>query len=52
MEDEYIFPDGFRVVRPYVHEFEVQVKGRWIGQSVLDMFCTEFPFYRYIEGVK
>eukprot|EP01062_Namystynia_karyoxenos_P042470 TRINITY_DN31043_c0_g1_i2.p1 TRINITY_DN31043_c0_g1~~TRINITY_DN31043_c0_g1_i2.p1 ORF type:complete len:537 (+),score=161.58 TRINITY_DN31043_c0_g1_i2:79-1611(+) len=40
---EFEFRDGLRCVVPYWHDFTVHVKGRWVGKTVLDMFCDDFP---------
>eukprot|EP01065_Artemidia_motanka_P033661 TRINITY_DN4067_c6_g1_i1.p1 TRINITY_DN4067_c6_g1~~TRINITY_DN4067_c6_g1_i1.p1 ORF type:complete len:451 (+),score=97.76 TRINITY_DN4067_c6_g1_i1:105-1457(+) len=40
--EDYEFKDGLRLVKPYWHNFTVHVKGRWVGMTVLDMFCTDF----------
>ena len=45
--------DGFvRVVEPYVHSYTSHVKARWIGKSVLDVYCNEFGGYsrQYYES--
>eukprot|EP01012_Entosiphon_sulcatum_P015248 TRINITY_DN20246_c0_g1_i1.p1 TRINITY_DN20246_c0_g1~~TRINITY_DN20246_c0_g1_i1.p1 ORF type:complete len:467 (+),score=62.34 TRINITY_DN20246_c0_g1_i1:27-1427(+) len=36
---------NFRWVRPYFFAFEVFVKGRWIGRTVIDVLSHEFPYY-------
>ena len=45
-EGKYIFSlDGRRDVSGYVHTFEANVKGSWIGESLLDVYTFEFPSY-------
>ncbi|OQR86176.1 hypothetical protein ACHHYP_10846 [Achlya hypogyna] len=34
--------DGYRHVAPYEHTFQVHVKERWLGKSLLDLFLVEF----------
>ncbi|ETV79503.1 hypothetical protein, variant 1 [Aphanomyces astaci] len=38
-------PDGFRYVAPYKHKFQVHVKARWFGKTLLQMFVEEFGGY-------
>ncbi|GAB1221311.1 hypothetical protein ENUP19_0078G0044 [Entamoeba nuttalli] len=38
----YFFEDGFRRVIPYYKEFQVNVKGRWIGKSIGEIYRSEF----------
>ena len=45
--------DGFvRSIEPYTHTFHAHVKARWIGKSLLDVYCDEFGGYsrRYYES--
>ncbi|KAF0684341.1 Aste57867_23654 [Aphanomyces stellatus] len=37
--------DGFRYVAPYEHTFQVYVKARWFGKTLLQMFVEEFGGY-------
>ena len=41
----YTCTGGLQLVRPYLFEFSVPVKGRWVGHTVLDLFANEFPYY-------
>lgn len=41
----YELKHGLRFVKPYDHEFTTFVKRRWIGSSLLDVFCAEFKAY-------
>ncbi|KDO26255.1 hypothetical protein SPRG_08331 [Saprolegnia parasitica CBS 223.65] len=34
--------DGYRHVAPYMHTFQVHVKARWFGKTLLDLFLSEF----------
>ncbi|CAK4080049.1 unnamed protein product [Aphanomyces euteiches] len=34
--------EGFRYVLPYEHKFEVYVKARWFGKTLLHLFLDEF----------
>jgi len=34
-----------RVVQPYPYTFRSFAKARWVGRSVLDVYCTEFGSY-------
>ncbi|MEW5311227.1 MAG: hypothetical protein WDW38_002959 [Sanguina aurantia] len=43
LPDHYILVDHLRLVRPYHFDFKCNVKGRWDGQLLLDVFCKEFP---------
>eukprot|EP00667_Euglena_gracilis_P012938 EG_transcript_13318 len=45
MATDYEVRDGLRHVRPYLFEFSVPVKGRWVGHTLLDHFASEFPHY-------
>lgn len=36
---------GLRFVRKYKHEFTTYAKRRWLGQSLLQIFSTEFKAY-------
>ncbi|EQC37532.1 hypothetical protein, variant [Saprolegnia diclina VS20] len=38
----HTMPDGYRHVAPYEHTFQVHVKARWFGKSLLDLFLLEF----------
>ncbi|BFU26155.1 RNA pseudouridylate synthase, putative [Entamoeba histolytica] len=40
----YFFEDGFRRVIPYYKEFQVNVKGRWIGKSIGEIYRSEFKY--------
>ncbi|OQR97978.1 hypothetical protein THRCLA_06819 [Thraustotheca clavata] len=33
---------GYRTVAPYKHTFQVHVKARWFGKTLLDLFMLEF----------
>ncbi|CAG8436998.1 10492_t:CDS:2 [Ambispora gerdemannii] len=39
---EYYLEEGLRKVKPYYFEFQTYAKGRWIGKSISNVFCTEF----------
>ncbi|CAG8595912.1 13674_t:CDS:2 [Ambispora leptoticha] len=39
---DYYLEGGLRKVKPYYFEFQAYAKGRWIGKSISDVFCTEF----------
>ena len=44
---------GFvRTIEPYIHTFHTHVKARWIGKSLLDVYCDEFGGYsrKYYES--
>jgi tRNA pseudouridine synthase 9 len=37
---------GFvRIVEPYAHTYDTHVKARWVGKSLLDVYCDEFGAY-------
>ncbi|GES90577.1 RNA pseudouridylate synthase domain-containing protein 2 [Rhizophagus clarus] len=38
----YYFENGLRKIKPYYYEYQAFAKGRWLGRSVFDIFCTEF----------
>ncbi|RIA93644.1 pseudouridine synthase [Glomus cerebriforme] len=38
----YYFEKGLRKVKPYYYEYQAFAKGRWLGRSIFDIFCTEF----------
>jgi 23S rRNA-/tRNA-specific pseudouridylate synthase len=42
-----------RTVEPYPHTFSTFAKARWVGRTVLDVYCTEFGSYpkSYYESV-
>ena len=31
-----------RIVRPYPYTFATFAKARWVGRTVLDVYCSEF----------
>ena len=39
---EYSIVDGVRYVKPYVHEFVTNAKGRWLQRELLEVLTTEF----------
>ncbi|XP_028578587.2 pseudouridylate synthase RPUSD2 [Podarcis muralis] len=41
-ETSYYFEGGLRKVRPYYFDFQTYCKGRWVGESLLHVFGTEF----------
>ncbi|KAK9829153.1 hypothetical protein WJX72_004212 [[Myrmecia] bisecta] len=41
--EDYVRSNGIRLVKPYYFDFVANVKRRWIGQTVLDVFTQEFP---------
>jgi 23S rRNA-/tRNA-specific pseudouridylate synthase len=45
---------GFRIIEPYYYCYRTFVKGRWLGKTLAEMFCSEFrdrhPLY-YSEAV-
>ena len=41
----YEIKHGLRFVKAYSHEFTTFTKRRWIGQSLLDVFCKEFKAF-------
>eukprot|EP00276_Gloeochaete_wittrockiana_P011317 CAMPEP_0184646674 /NCGR_PEP_ID=MMETSP0308-20130426/3415_1 /TAXON_ID=38269 /ORGANISM="Gloeochaete witrockiana, Strain SAG 46.84" /LENGTH=549 /DNA_ID=CAMNT_0027076915 /DNA_START=569 /DNA_END=2218 /DNA_ORIENTATION=+ len=49
---EYHFAHGLRYVLPYKFNFIVNVKRRWVGRNLVDVFFAEFPYYprNYYEG--
>jgi S4 domain len=38
----YTDEHGLRHVPPYVHEFQTFAKDRWVGTTLLDVYCSEF----------
>jgi hypothetical protein len=40
--DEAVVKDGYRFVKPFIRDYRVHCKGRWIGQSLLDSYCSEY----------
>jgi tRNA pseudouridine32 synthase len=38
----YTDAHGLRHVPPYVHEFQTFAKDRWVGTTLLDVYCSEF----------
>jgi hypothetical protein len=40
--DEAVVRDGYRFVKPFIRDYRVHCKGRWIGQSLLDAYCSEY----------
>jgi hypothetical protein len=38
----YFIKDGLRHVHEYEHTIEINVKGRWCGQSVQQVYATDF----------
>jgi 23S rRNA-/tRNA-specific pseudouridylate synthase len=42
--EDYVIVDGkYRLVRPYHFDFLCSIKQRWAGQTIVDIFCREFP---------
>jgi hypothetical protein len=41
----YYFRNGLRFVHSYSHEFSCHVKRRWIGQSLLKIYSSEFKAF-------
>ncbi|KAJ3190632.1 RNA pseudouridylate synthase domain containing protein 2 [Irineochytrium annulatum] len=39
---EFYFENGLRKVKPYWYIHRVHAKGRWLGKTLFDVFCTEF----------
>ncbi|CAN6472255.1 unnamed protein product [Victoria cruziana] len=53
--EDYVFKDGRRLVKPYFFEFICNVKNRWAGKSVVDLFAHEFrqrPRDYYIAAIE
>lgn len=42
VEDDFIFRDGLRLVKPYFFDYFASVKRRWAGKSIADVFSSEF----------
>lgn len=38
---EYYFKEGFRLVRPYFHFFQTHVKTRWLGRTLVEVYCED-----------
>jgi hypothetical protein len=38
----FIRDDGYRYVAPYDHMFQVYIKARWFGKTILDLMLCEF----------
>ncbi|XP_003748344.1 RNA pseudouridylate synthase domain-containing protein 2 [Galendromus occidentalis] len=54
-ESGYYFQNGLRKVYPYMFQYQVFAKGRWVGRTVLDVFSTEFRAHSkeyYEEAIK
>ncbi|XP_021286280.1 RNA pseudouridine synthase 7-like [Herrania umbratica] len=54
-EDDYIFHNGKRQVRPYYFECVSHVNKRWEGKTIVDLFTQEFrgrPNDYYVSAVK
>ena len=56
-ESIYEIKNGLRIVKPYDHVFNANTKRRWIGQTLISVFSSEFKafstdYYRkaIIEG--
>lgn len=46
LNDEILSPDTFvRMIEPYPYTFATFAKARWIGRTVLDVYCSEFGAY-------
>ena len=41
--DDYIFRNRLRLVRPYYFDFKCNIKERWAGMTLVDLFSQEFP---------
>lgn len=41
----YVKEKGLRFVKTYSHDFISFAKKRWIGQSLIDIYCKEFKAY-------
>ena len=41
--DDYIFINHLRLVRPYYFDFKCNIKARWEGMTLVDLFSQEFP---------
>jgi hypothetical protein len=44
-ETSYYFADGLRHVRPYHFKYRTNVKERWSGRTLLEVYTTEFAAY-------
>ena len=38
----YYFREGLRCVKPYYFTYEVNVKGRWVGKTIKELYTNEF----------
>ena len=50
----YIFEDGLRKIEPYHFTYRTNVKERWRGRQLLDVFSSEFrdrPLAYYVKSV-
>ena len=50
----YEVKDGMRYAIPYDHEFKAFAKRRWVGQSLIEIFCAEFKAFNnsyYAEAI-
>ena len=48
----YYFEDGLRKVEPYHFTYQTNVKERWRGRQLLEIFCDEFrdrPVEYYVK---
>lgn len=48
----YVFEDGLRKVEPYHFTYQTNVKERWRGRQLLDIFSSEFrdrPLEYYVK---
>ena len=41
---DYFVEGGRRYVRPFDFEYRVNLKAKWVGRTLLDIFDAEFPF--------
>ncbi|KAI3438886.1 hypothetical protein D9Q98_001301 [Chlorella vulgaris] len=41
--EDYLVVEGHRVVKPYHYDFCCNVRQRWLGRSIIDIFSKEFP---------
>ncbi len=39
---EYFVEKDLLKVKPYFHEYQAYVKGRWVDRTILDVFTSEF----------
>ena len=44
--DEAVIKEGFRFVKPYIRDYRVNCKGRWMGMKLADAYCEEFSVPR------